>query len=42
MLAKLLGAGFLGGLVGGLLAGYLTAFLIKNIKLPKSVASLKT
>ncbi|PJI10530.1 MULTISPECIES: PTS fructose transporter subunit IIC [Clostridium] len=42
MLAKLLGAGFLGGLVGGLFAGYLTAFLIKNVKLPKAVASLKT
>lgn len=42
MLAKLLGAGFLGGLVGGLLAGYLTAFLLEKVKLPKSVASLKT
>ena len=41
MLAKDTGAGFIGGVIGGLLAGYITAALIKYIKLPKSVASLK-
>lgn len=42
MLAKVLGAGFLGGLVGGLFAGYFTMLLVKKIKVPKAIASLKT
>ena len=41
MLANILGAGFLGGLLGGLISGYLVSFMIKNIKLPKSIASMK-
>jgi len=40
-LAKLTGSGFIGGIIGGLLAGYLAAFLVKNVKLPKVLISLK-
>lgn len=40
-LASTLGAGFLGGILAGFLAGYLALFFKKNIKLPKSLESLK-
>lgn len=41
VLAKNIGAGFLGGLIGALFAGYLTAWLMQKIKMPKSVETLK-
>ncbi|WP_019552963.1 PTS fructose transporter subunit IIC [Propionispira raffinosivorans] len=41
MLAKSIGAGFIGGLAGAFIAGYLTLFLLKQIHLPKSIQSLK-
>ena len=41
VLAKNIGAGFLGGLIGALFAGYLTVFLMQKIKMPKSVETLK-
>jgi len=41
VLAKDIGAGFLGGLIGALFAGYLTVWLMKTIKMPKSVETLK-
>lgn len=41
MLAKTNGSGFLGGIIGGLLAGYITALIIKKVKLPKVLISLK-
>lgn len=41
ILAKNIGAGFLGGLIGALFAGYLTVFLMQKIKMPKSVGTLK-
>ena len=34
------GAGFLGGLIGGIFAGYLTAFIVKHLKVPKSIQAL--
>ncbi|WP_246601495.1 PTS fructose transporter subunit IIABC [Enterococcus alishanensis] len=40
MLASTSGAGFLGGLVGGMFAGYLTAFIVKHLKVPKSIQAL--
>jgi len=41
MLSKDLGAGFLGGILAGFLAGYLVRWMIKNIKLPRSMEGLK-
>lgn len=40
-IAKSIGAGFLGGMIGGFMAGYITLYLVKWIKLPKSIESLK-
>lgn len=40
MLASTSGAGFLGGLIGGIFAGYLTAFIVKHLKVPKSIQAL--
>lgn len=40
-IAKSIGAGFLGGMIGGFLAGYVTLYLIKWVKLPKSIESIK-
>lgn len=40
MLATSGGAGFLGGLIGGLFAGYLTNFIVKHLKVPKSLQAL--
>lgn len=40
-IAKAIGAGFLGGMIGGFMAGYITLYLVKWIKLPKSIESLK-
>lgn len=40
-IAKTIGAGFLGGMIGGFLAGYITLYLVKWIKLPKSIESIK-
>lgn len=40
-IAKTIGAGFLGGMIGGFVAGYVTLYLIKFIKLPKSIESIK-
>ena len=40
-IAKTVGAGFLGGILGGFLAGYVTLALMKYIKVPKSIESLK-
>lgn len=39
--AKDIGAGFLGGMVGGFLAGYVTLLLVRYIKVPKSIESIK-
>lgn len=41
LLAKNIGAGFLGGLLGALFAGYLTALLLKKVRMPKAVQTLK-
>ncbi|WP_288419393.1 fructose-specific PTS transporter subunit EIIC [uncultured Acinetobacter sp.] len=41
LLATQLQAGFLGGIVSGFLAGYIALFLVKKIKLPTSLESLK-
>ncbi|KGE18037.1 PTS fructose transporter subunit IIC [Paenibacillus wynnii] len=41
MLSTQLGAGFLGGILAGFLAGYVSKWLIKNIKLPRSMEGLK-
>lgn len=40
-ISKTIGAGFLGGMIGGFLAGYVTLALIKYIKVPKSIESIK-
>lgn len=40
-IAKSIGAGFLGGMIGGFMAGYITLYLVKWIKSPKSIESLK-
>ncbi len=39
--AKYIGAGFLGGMVGGFIAGYTALLLVKYIKVPKSIESVK-
>jgi fructose PTS system EIIBC or EIIC component len=41
MLSSQLGAGFLGGILAGFLGGYISRWLIKNIKLPRSMEGLK-
>lgn len=41
LLAKNIGAGFLGGLLGALFAGYLTVLLLEKIRMPKAVQTLK-
>ena len=41
MLSTQLGAGFLGGILAGFLGGYVSRWLIKNIKLPRSMEGLK-
>ncbi|MCU4414120.1 fructose-specific PTS transporter subunit EIIC [Acinetobacter sp. WU_MDCI_Axc73] len=41
LLAVQLQAGFLGGIVSGFLAGYIAVFLVRKIKLPASLESLK-
>ena len=41
MLSTQLGAGFLGGILAGFLGGYISRWLIKNIKLPRSMEGLK-
>lgn len=40
-IAKDIGAGFLGGMIGGFLAGYVTVLLVRYIKVPKSIESIK-
>lgn len=40
-IAKYIGAGFLGGMIGGFLAGYTALLLVKYIKVPKSLESIK-
>lgn len=40
-IAKYIGAGFLGGMVGGFLAGYVALGLVRFIKVPKSIESIK-
>lgn len=42
IIANTIGAGFLGGILAGLIAGYLVLLLNKGIKVPKSLAGLKT
>lgn len=42
IIANSIGAGFLGGILSGLIAGYLVVLLNKGIKVPKSLAGLKT
>ncbi|WP_243123486.1 PTS transporter subunit EIIC [Thermaerobacter sp. FW80] len=41
MLASKLGAGFPGGIVAGFLAGYLAAWLVRAIRLPRTLEGLK-
>lgn len=41
LIANEMGTGFLGGMAAGIAVGYLTKFLMKNIKLPDIIASLK-
>lgn len=41
VLAKTIGAGFLGGLVGAIFAGYLTKYMMDKIHLPKAIRTLK-
>lgn len=40
-ISKSIGAGFLGGMVGGFLAGYTALLLVRYIKVPKSIESVK-
>lgn len=41
LIANEMGTGFLGGMISGLAVGYLVAFLLKTIKVPDSILTLK-